>query len=49
MSFCKEERGREIVRRIYIVRGSHPFPLMKKGERKIIIMKIGGVMVRGGV
>jgi hypothetical protein len=26
-TFCKEDRGREIVR------GSYPFPLMSKGER----------------
>jgi hypothetical protein len=35
-TFCKEDRGREIVR------GSYPFPLMSKGERKIKSMKTRG-------
>jgi hypothetical protein len=44
-----EDRGREIVKRRYIIRGNYPFPLMSKGERKIRGMKIGGAMVTGGV
>jgi hypothetical protein len=43
MTFCKEDRGRKIIR------GSYPFPLMSKGERNIKIMKTGGEMVTGGV
>jgi hypothetical protein len=47
--FCKEERGRAIVRRRYIVRGSYPFPLMSKGDRNIKSMNTWGEMVTGGV
>jgi hypothetical protein len=42
-TFCKEDRGREIVR------GSYPFPLMSKGERKKKSMKIGGVHEYKGI
>jgi hypothetical protein len=43
MTFCKEDRGRKIIR------GSYPFPLMSKGERNIEGMKIGGEIIIGGV
>jgi hypothetical protein len=31
----KQERGRYIIKRRYIFKGSYPFPLMSKGERNI--------------
>jgi hypothetical protein len=36
MTFCKEDKGREIIR------WSYPFPLMSNGERKKKNMKKGG-------
>jgi hypothetical protein len=49
MAYCREERGREIIKIRYTSRGSYPFPLMSKGERKIKSMKIGGEMVTRGL
>jgi len=50
MTFCKEYRGREIIR------GSYPLPLMSKGDKNSksmktwgASMKIGGEMVTEGV
>jgi len=42
MAFFMEYKGREIVMGREIVRGGYPFPLISKGERKIISMKTGG-------
>jgi hypothetical protein len=48
MTSCKEEMGREIFKIRYTVRGSYPFPLISKGERKNRSMNIGGRMVTRG-